>query len=43
MIEETETEIAAGGACEALQPASVNAAIAVAVMAEPKLPPFKGD
>jgi len=43
MIEETETEVVAGGTREALQPAAVNAAIAVVVMAEPKLPPFKGD
>lgn len=43
MIEETDSEVVAVGAREALQPAAVNAAVAVAVMAEPKLPPFKGD
>ena len=43
MIEETQTEVVAGGAREALQPADVEAAVAAVVIIQPKLPPCVGD
>lgn len=52
MIEQTDTECAATGqtvsgdgcgAREALQATTINAAVAGAVMTEPKIPPYSGD